>query len=99
MILPLPVVILFALADMWQVGRFHRAGVKPLLASLDSEARAAGLSVRLEAPPVAASGASSGNGIASALKELVALRESGGLSEAEFEAAKARLLAADADFG
>jgi hypothetical protein len=96
MILPFPVLIFFALADMWQVRRFHRSGVRPLLESLASAADAAGLSARSEAPAQATSVAASANGIASELKELVALRKSGSLSQGEFDAAKARLLASDA---
>lgn len=96
MILTFPVLIFFALVDMWQVGRFHRAGVRPLLASLDSKARVAGLPARQEAQSAATQAAASGNDITSALKELVALRDSGGLSEDEFAAAKDRLLTAGA---
>ena len=86
MILPIPVLIVFGLADLWQVARFRRAGVKPLVASL--EARAASLPTRAESNTQA----STTTGIASALKEITALRDSGALSQAEFERAKAKLL-------
>lgn len=91
MILPIPVLIFFGLAELWQMARFHRAGVKPLIASLESGA--ASLPGRAESTAQASHPASTTASIASALKEITALRDSGDLSQAEFEAAKAKLLA------
>ncbi|HEX5714460.1 MAG TPA: SHOCT domain-containing protein [Solirubrobacterales bacterium] len=90
MLLPLPVVAFFWLAEAWQVGRLKRAGVRPLLAALQADA--AGLPPEPE--PAAVTVSAGAGDIASGLKELAALRESGSLSELEFEAAKARLLGA-----
>ena len=90
MILPLPVVAFFWLAEAWQVGRFKRAGVKPLLAALRSDAE----TLAVEPEPAAVTVSAGAGDVASGLKELAALRESGSLSELEFETAKARLLGA-----
>jgi len=90
MILPFPVLIFFALVDMWQVGRFKRSGAQPLLAMLES--KATGLSALAESTAQASPAASSTTNIASALQEIAALRDSGALSRDEFEAAKAKLL-------
>lgn len=90
MILPFPVVIFFGLAELWQMARFQRAGVKPLIASLESGAD--GLANRAESTTRDSPAAAAATDIASALKEITALRDSGDLSQTEFEAAKARLL-------
>jgi hypothetical protein len=87
MVLPFPVVIFFALAEMVQIAMFRRAGAKPLIASFQSAA--ANLPVRAGSP----SPASPATDIVSALKEITSLRNSGALSQAEFETAKTKLLA------
>jgi hypothetical protein len=38
MILPIPVLVFFGLVDIWQVARFKKAGVRPLVAALDERA-------------------------------------------------------------
>ena len=91
MILPFPVVIFFALAEMVQLAIFHRAGAKPLVALFQSEAES--LPVRAESTPQTPPAASTATEVASALKEITALRDSGALSQAEFETAKTKLLA------
>lgn len=91
LILPFPVVIFFALAEMAQIAMFHRAGARPLVASFQSEV--ASLPVRAESTPHTSPAVSTTTGIASALKEITALRDSGALSQAEFETAKTKLLA------
>ena len=93
MILPLPVVAFFGLAEMWQVARFQKAGVRPLLTALQSDA--ASLSAETEST-AAAPASPGGPDIASGLKDLAALRESGSLSQVEFEAAKQKLLTDEA---
>jgi hypothetical protein len=91
MVLPFPVVIFFALAEMVQMAMFHRAGAKPLVASFQSEA--ANLPVRADSTPHTSQVAATATDIAAALKEITALRDSGALSQAEFETAKTKLLA------
>jgi hypothetical protein len=83
MILPLAVLVPFGLVDMWQVSRFKRKGVRPLIEAL--AANAPGRPVA--APNVAGT-------VTAQIKEIVALRDSGALTEPEFEAAKAKLLSA-----
>jgi hypothetical protein len=83
MILPLAVLVPFGLVDIWQVRRFKRKGVRPLIEALAANA---------PGPPMAAPGVA--GTVASQIKEIVALRDSGALTEPEFEAAKAKLLGA-----
>jgi hypothetical protein len=98
MILPLPVLIIFAVLEMWQKFRFERSGVRPLIDSLHTDA--APLMTRnvreTEAADAAGSAGSDGNGRmadpASSLREMAALRDSGAISEAEFETAKNKIL-------
>lgn len=80
MILPIPVLIFFVLAEWWQRARFKSTGVRPLVAVMDE---------RAESIPTH-DGATVD--VATSLKELAALRSSGALSEAEYDLAKARIL-------
>jgi hypothetical protein len=92
MILPIPVVVFFGVLAMAQKFLFERSGVKPLVSTL--EAQAATLPPRPEAAsqqPVAPQPAQSTD-MATSLREISALRDSGALSEAEFAAAKAKVL-------
>lgn len=88
MILPVPVLIFFALLELWQKFWFERSGVEPLIAQL--QAQAPSPARRPEAP--AEAGAAGSPDLAGALRELSALKESGALSDAEFAAAKAKVL-------
>lgn len=80
MILPIPVLIFFVIAEWWQRTRFKSTGVRPLVAAMDE--RAEGISTHSAVP----------EDVATSLKELAALRSSGALSEAEYDRAKARIL-------
>jgi len=77
MLLPLPVLILFALIERWQRFRFERSGVRPLLDVLVAGAPAA------ESRP---------RSVAAALRDVTDMRDSGAISEAEFAAAKEKIL-------
>jgi hypothetical protein len=100
MLLPFPVVMIYGIAgEYFQIPAFRRRGARPLIAAL--EANAAALPTQ---PPQASqqplavaaqssSSSSSGHQLTTGLKELIEMRDSGALSEAEFEAAKAKLLA------
>jgi hypothetical protein len=98
MILPIPVLILFALIERWQRFRFERAGVKPLLGALAAqapspEARPRSVEGALSSSAIAAANpVSESNDLAGALREVAALRSSGAISEAEFIAAKEKIL-------
>jgi hypothetical protein len=99
----IPVLILFALIERWQRFRFERAGVRPLLdalaaqtPSLDAQPRsvegalpgsATETSAVASANPVSES-----SDLAGALRELANLKDSGTISEAEFIAAKEKIL-------
>jgi hypothetical protein len=89
MILPWPALILFGLLSAWQVSRFRRRGVRPLLDALNAQAERL---ARTAEPTRAASPAPATTTIAGELKDLAALRDTGALSSSEFEAAKAKLL-------
>jgi hypothetical protein len=90
MILPIPVVAFFGLAAMLQARRFQSVGVPPLISSLESGA--VSLPVRAELTVQVAADTSTTRDLASALKEITALRDAGALSQTEFETAKAKLL-------
>ncbi|HEX5375496.1 MAG TPA: SHOCT domain-containing protein, partial [Solirubrobacterales bacterium] len=92
MLMPLPIVIFFALlSEWWQIPRFQKAGVQPLLSALESR----NLSFVTPQPSAALPATSSTDavGITPELERIAAMRDAGVLSEAEFEAAKAKLLA------
>lgn len=104
MILPLPVVLLFGLIERWQRFRFERAGVKPLLRTLDTAAASFKAQQRPgDVQHFTQSGASPTPGVAAepttmqadpatSLKEMAVLRDAGAITEAEFSAAKAKIL-------
>jgi hypothetical protein len=89
MILPLPALIVFGVLPEWQVGRFRRRGVRPLLDALNARA---GRFVPPAEPGALHGSAPATTTIAGELKDLTALRDTGALSMSEFEAAKAKLL-------
>lgn len=80
MILPVPVLIFFVIAEWWQRMRFKSTGVRPLIAAMDE--RAASIST---------DGGASGD-VTASLKELAALKSSGALSQEEYDRAKAKIL-------
>jgi len=80
LVLPIPILLFFALAEALQRARFKSAGVKALADVLESRAAMV--------TPTPASTAD----LTGSLKELSALRDSGALTQAEFDSAKARVL-------
>jgi len=81
MVLPLAVLVPFGIVDIWQVRCFKRKGVRPLIEALAANA---------PGPPRTAPAPA--DSVAAQIDRIVVLHESGKLSEAEFEAAKAKLL-------
>jgi len=81
MILPIPVLILFTVIEWWQRARFKSSGVKPMIATMNEEAK----NLKPESEVTA--------DVATTLKELADLRPSGALSQTEYEQAKAKVLA------
>jgi hypothetical protein len=80
LVLPIPLLLLFALAEAVQRARFKSAGVRALTDALESRAAMV--------PPTLAPSAD----LTGSLKELAALRDSGALTQAEFDSAKTRIL-------
>lgn len=80
-ILPIPVLILFTIAEWWQRSRFKSSGMKPLIALMDESGASLPTSNEAATADVSAS-----------LRELADLHSSGALSQAEYEQAKARVL-------
>ena len=89
LIVTIPLLVILGLASMYHVRRFTTRGVQPLVASLASRA-AEYPALRLESAKV--SDAKSLGDLASQMKEIAALHESGTLSAEEFQAAKSKLL-------
>lgn len=92
MILPIPVVLFFALlSERWQIPRFKKAGVQPLLSALGS--RYSSFADHRPSTALPMTSPVSTAGITAELERIAAMRDAGVLSDAEFEAAKAKLLA------
>ncbi len=92
MIMPIPVVLFFALlSEWWQIPRFRNVGIQPLLSALDSEA--SHLEAQRSSPALTAERSADTTGLADELERIAEMRRSGLLSDAEFEAAKAKLFA------
>jgi hypothetical protein len=99
MLLPIPVLIIFAVLEVWQKFRFERSGVRPLVDALHADAvplMSRNASDKGAVPSAAASAGPDGNDRmldpAASLREMAALRDSGAISEAEFETAKTKIL-------
>lgn len=99
MILPLPVLLVFAIIEMWQKFRFEGSGVRPLIDALHNEAALLINGKAREAQQRSSPAGGAGPDVdervvdpASALREMAALRASGAISEAEFETAKSKIL-------
>jgi hypothetical protein len=90
MVLPLAVMVPFGLVDIWQVRQFKKSGVQPLLDAL--EAGAVGMRTLAEPAAPAAIVTQTSPSFARELREVTDLHTAGVLSEAEYEAAKAKLL-------
>jgi hypothetical protein len=81
--------IILGLGAHWQVKWFRKRGVKPLVASLSKQAA--------QMPPVQPTAASTRSSaavgdLASQMREIAEMHQSGALSVEEFHAAKAKLL-------
>jgi Short C-terminal domain len=101
MLLPIPVLLGFAVLEMWQKFRFERSGVRPLIEVLDTEAtslmrrKSNGDAVVQSAAAGERAAVGVGGTIAdpaSALRDMAALRDSGAISDAEYETAKSKIL-------
>jgi hypothetical protein len=87
LILPIPVLVVFGLVEMVRVGQFKRTGARPLIERLQAEAA--------ELPRTAVPNATvtqASPTFARELREVTELRDSGAITQEEFEAAKAKLL-------
>ena len=78
------------MVDIWQVRQFKKSGVQPLLDAL--EAGAVGMRTLAEPAAPAAIVTQTSPSFARELREVTDLHTAGVLSEAEYEAAKAKLL-------
>lgn len=88
-IVTIPLIIILGLGAHWQVKWFRKRGVKPLVASLSKQAA--------EMPPVQPTAASTRSSaavgdLASQMREITEMHQSGALSVDEFHVAKAKLL-------
>ena len=92
LVLTFPVLCFFGAVEMWQIRRFKASGFEPLVQALDAAASAV-VSAQAGSPSQPGPQTDGARGISGELQEITRLRESGALSEAEFDAAKSKLLA------